>query len=1515
MDMEHFRHGMRHRARLAQSTLSDPQLMDLFRAIDIDGRGLVDFPEFEAFAGTHSGCKYPFVTPGIERAEAELHTAAQKEQAKQEDELRHRLQAASYTWRKSDMRKLFALLDRDGNGVLSLPEWIRGARRMKLVRAGRSRVSDAQLTNMFCVISQGEDTMTADNLVHFVGEVTAPHLPGMVLAMEDAHVEGCVKKAAEVEALKTQMRAAAYTKGGIKLRKLFHHIDKDNSGILERNEFVQGVRRNGLVKDGKRAMPDSRLYSFFDAIDTDKSGTISVDEFVAFVGEYKRSDPEAMTKAMAAAEKLAFLEAEAALEALRIQIRAASYTEGGVDVAKFFRYLDKDGNGLLDRAEFLRAVRRAGLVKEGKRSLADHQLLHFFDAIDEDHSETITEEEFVKFVERTETVASKSNRTDLEVLLLEKFYAADADGSGFLDADEFAACLKGIEGLELHDAVIDVLRTAADADGDGQIAYDEFAPAVASLLGAAEVEEDEPEDADYATPRDSSPNTKNDGTAQGVAAEASEDRLPGSRIRARCGTRILLHVERESVTARRRKHRLRSPFKDGHLPGSHMEARICQPVDKDEATGEAAATQKSIRNVAGGDKEDAVAMAVCYVCGNRYTTTSLRQHMTRCLQKRRQVEADLLPPSLHAQLDDITFQFAQCIPIPAGDPMALAQYNAEASAAYQASMPQCPECGRTFVAASLQAHMRGCCPGLADELFSAGMWLRLYDRRSHYVKCPVCRKAFSHQTLSVHLPLCRLNARRATPLQKSIYESPPEPAEGRRSSVATLTTVESEPVTEASDWPEEHDEPNLSDMPSSGEEDSVPLPARAAADVAAEWMGGQSPLRDYQLAQVPEMWQYSLRSDLWKNANRDPRRDPLNPLHMHTARQWLGPVEAEVVRRVLRRAAQVAQVGRQPKGWDLTTVHKEGAMISRFFPDGPLSADIFAHKIRSQARIPIERISDAQLAALYDELLEGPHGATREGLQAWLDQGDYAMPPENSTSQPQAALHVVVHSSAAALVREVIALCRAGCSDDLMYTGGKLSIPELRKASQGTKYHKFISWLDRKLQSDKASQHPATATDDDDDAVRRRIRMCAYSLGGRDLKRFFHYIDREKIGELDEEAFRRGITRCNGWYPVTAQADRQKTNRQLCRFFRRMAKGKRCVDASTFEACVGMGDADAALGQGGSEAMKRVKVSAKQHAAQEISELQRRIRVAAYTLGGSDLSKFFYFLDKRNRGSLSMQEFVQGLRRAKVVGAGSQALADDQLEAIFRGMDPHGAGCITEGQFVAFVKAGSPETKVGDAQTVVRAMRETRYDSRTQTLLGVEAVRLMLRRAHMARADPIDTTGAISLFAMMDCTGSGIMERHNFIYRAQQCCGVNCTEKQLGLFFDTMNKDNSEWVSQQEFEEFLLKPQDAHVEDSVQLAAHQALVSGAAVMQVVEQVRQLILTAAETEEGVDLRTFFNPNPNRRRLSLSLLQYIVYLLSINFSVSLSITLPELFLFYCLHHTLEISAGRSDWCKLG
>merc|ERR1712139_167407 len=78
------------------------------------------------------------------------------------------------------------------------------------------------------------------------------------------------------------MRAAAYTQNGVDFKKLFHFLDKDRNGLMNRKEFARAIRRGKVTRE---RLSDLQLEFLFRLLDTNKSGTISLDELIAFVGD------------------------------------------------------------------------------------------------------------------------------------------------------------------------------------------------------------------------------------------------------------------------------------------------------------------------------------------------------------------------------------------------------------------------------------------------------------------------------------------------------------------------------------------------------------------------------------------------------------------------------------------------------------------------------------------------------------------------------------------------------------------------------------------------------------------------------------------------------------------------------------------------------------------------------------------------------------------------------------------------------------------------------------------------------------------------------------------------------------------------------------------------------------------------------------------------------------------------------------------------------------------------------
>ena len=94
----------------------------------------------------------------------------------------------------------------------------------------------------------------------------------------------------ELDTVRSKIGAAAYTFGGQNVSDLFNKIDKDHSGGLD-EEFIGMVRRN--LRLPSHTISDGQVAAVFRAIDVDGSGTIELDELIAFTTKSNRCLPEA----------------------------------------------------------------------------------------------------------------------------------------------------------------------------------------------------------------------------------------------------------------------------------------------------------------------------------------------------------------------------------------------------------------------------------------------------------------------------------------------------------------------------------------------------------------------------------------------------------------------------------------------------------------------------------------------------------------------------------------------------------------------------------------------------------------------------------------------------------------------------------------------------------------------------------------------------------------------------------------------------------------------------------------------------------------------------------------------------------------------------------------------------------------------------------------------------------------------------------------------------------------------
>ena len=96
--------------------------------------------------------------------------------------------------------------------------------------------------------------------------------------------------------IRRKLRASAYTAGGVDWRKLFKYFDRDNSGMLECEEFRRAIRKDGKMSPSMLSNEDIKF--LFDRVDNDQSGYIDINEFVEWVEQSKGQPEEGFTSSL-----------------------------------------------------------------------------------------------------------------------------------------------------------------------------------------------------------------------------------------------------------------------------------------------------------------------------------------------------------------------------------------------------------------------------------------------------------------------------------------------------------------------------------------------------------------------------------------------------------------------------------------------------------------------------------------------------------------------------------------------------------------------------------------------------------------------------------------------------------------------------------------------------------------------------------------------------------------------------------------------------------------------------------------------------------------------------------------------------------------------------------------------------------------------------------------------------------------------------------------------------------------
>lgn len=251
------------------------------------------------------------------------------------------------------------------------------------------------------------------------------------------------------------------------LREVFHSLDADNSGNLDKGEVQQALERIGKVvtaEEVDRAMAD---------MDDDNSGEVGLEEFEAWYKKQEASvgPPTKMTKMTKYYFVVVSLNPDG-----NVLVKPA---EGASGPRALVLYTDKYAMKPLGTI----LSPDSGLFEMMHPSLSIKLAMrypHFFGMLDRDGASHIMaakdhadQQSWVALMETGENTFASQTAEDHGSELEKIFKYIDADGGGSLDKGEVGQLLQRV-GQRLDDAGLDAALSEMDGDGTGEIELPEF---------------------------------------------------------------------------------------------------------------------------------------------------------------------------------------------------------------------------------------------------------------------------------------------------------------------------------------------------------------------------------------------------------------------------------------------------------------------------------------------------------------------------------------------------------------------------------------------------------------------------------------------------------------------------------------------------------------------------------------------------------------------------------------------------------------------------------------------------------------------------------------------------------------------------------------------------------------------------------------------------------------------------------------------------------------------------------
>ena len=151
----------------------------------------------------------------------------------------------------------------------------------------------------------------------------------------DDQTRARLQRADVIERLRRKFRVLAYRLGGQDWQSLFDSYDRDGTGGLDMDEFIQVVRKDAEIPEQK--FSDTEVRHLFSTIDTDGNGTIKVEEFTDWLKNPLKKERPRRARSDLAAHKEVIKQEEAYMDSMStgtpfiaeyIALHRCSMTEG-----------------------------------------------------------------------------------------------------------------------------------------------------------------------------------------------------------------------------------------------------------------------------------------------------------------------------------------------------------------------------------------------------------------------------------------------------------------------------------------------------------------------------------------------------------------------------------------------------------------------------------------------------------------------------------------------------------------------------------------------------------------------------------------------------------------------------------------------------------------------------------------------------------------------------------------------------------------------------------------------------------------------------------------------------------------------------------------------------------------------------------------------------------------------------------------------------------------------------------